>query len=239
MKVDILVFAAHPDDAELGCSATIAKEIAAGKKVAIVDLTSGELGTRGSGPLRLEEAAESSKILKLSARENLGFRDGFFLINESNQLAIISMVRKYRPEVVFLNAPEDRHPDHGRASKLCTKSCFYSGLRRIVTLDKNGKEQEPWRPKNAFHYIQDRHLEPDFVVDVTGFWETKIESVKAFKSQFYDPNSDEPASYISSSEFLEFVNSRGIEFGHQIGTKYGEGFIKSKVLGINSVFDFL
>ncbi len=239
MKIDILVFSAHPDDAELGCSATLAKEIAAGKKVVITDLTQGELGTRGSGPLRLEEAAASAAILNLSARENLGFKDGFFKNDPEHQLEIIRIIRKYRPEIVLLNAPEDRHPDHGRAAQLCTEACFYSGLRKVVTFDADGAEQTAWRPKNAYHYIQDRLLKPDFVVDVTNFWHIKTASILAFKSQFFDPESQEPASYISSPEFLEFINSRGQEFGHQIGVRYGEGFIKSKTPGVNSLFDLV
>ena len=239
MKIDILVFAAHPDDAELGCSATLAKEITSGKTVAIVDLTQGELGTRGSGPLRLIEAENSAKILRLSARENLGFRDGFFKNDEAHQLEIIKKIRFYQPELILINAPEDRHPDHGRASALCSEAIFYSGLRRVSTLDADGKEQAPWRPKNVYHYIQDRRLTPDFIVDVTGFWDTKIASIMAFKSQFFDPDSNEPTSYISSPEFMEFINGRGAEFGHQIGTRYGEGFIKSKALGVNSLFDLL
>lgn len=239
MKVDILVFAVHPDDAELGCSGTLAKEIAAGKKVAIVDLTQGELGTRGSGPLRLKEAEAAAKILKLSARENLGFRDGFFVNDEAHKMAVIKMVRKYQPELIIMNAPEDRHPDHGRASKLCTEAVFLSGLRRIETKDEDGELQEPWRPNNVFHYIQDRNLTPDVVVDISDFWDTKIESVLAFKSQFYDPDSEEPESYISTPDFLEYVKARALEHGHQIGVRYGEGFIKSKWLGVNSLFDFI
>jgi bacillithiol biosynthesis deacetylase BshB1 len=237
--IDLLVFAAHPDDAELGCSGTIAKEVSKGKKVVIVDLTVGELGTRGSGPLRLKEAEEAGKILGLSARENMGFADGFFKNDREHQLALIQVIRKYKPQLVFLNAPEDRHPDHGRASALCTEALFYSGLRRIETRDEAGNLQEPWRPKNAFHYIQDRFLAPDIVVDVSGFWETKQASIMAFKSQFFDPASAEPSSYISSPEFLDFVNSRGAEFGHQIGVKHGEGFIRSKMLGVDSLFDLL
>ncbi len=239
MKTDILVFAAHPDDAELGCSGTLAKEIARGKKAVIADLTQGELGTRGSGSLRLEEAAEAATILKLSARENLGFKDGFFQNDSEHQLKIIQVIRKYRPEIVLLNAPEDRHPDHGRASRLCTEACFYSGLRKIITYAEDGAEQEPWRPKNVFHYIQDRYLQPDLVVDVTDYWDIKTASVMAFKSQFFDPESREPSSYISSPEFLDFIRSRGLEFGHQIGTRYGEGFIRSKMLGVDSLFDLL
>lgn len=237
MQVDILVLAVHPDDAELGCSATIAKEISLGKKVAIVDLTNGELGTRGSGPLRLLEAAESAKVLKLAARENLGYRDGFFTNDETHQLGIIKVLRKYRPTIVLINAPSDRHPDHGRASELCTDACFYSGLRRIESVGEDGLTQEAWRPQNVFHYIQDRYIEPDFVVDVSDFWDIKLQSIKAFGSQFFNPDSNEPSSYISSSEFLDFVNARGTVMGHKIGAKYGEGFIKSKTIGVGSLFD--
>lgn len=239
MKTDILVFAAHPDDAELGCAGTLAKEIAAGKKAVVADLTQGELGTRGSGPLRLQEAAASAAVLGLHARENLGFKDGFFRNDPEHQLEIIRIIRKYQPEIVLMNAPEDRHPDHGRAAQLCTEACFYSGLRKVVTYGSDGKEQAPWRPKNAFHYIQDRFLMPDLVVDVSDFWEIKTASILAFKSQFHDPGSEEPASYISSPEFLQFIHSRGLEFGHQVGARYGEGFIKSKMLGVNSLFDLL
>lgn len=235
-KLDILVMAVHPDDAELGCSGTIAKHIAGGKKVGIVDFSAGELGTRGSGPLRLKEAKASSKVLKLSARENLGFRDGFFINDETHQIELIKMIRKYRPEVVLANATSDRHPDHGRASQLATEACFYSGLRKVETI-LDGEKQQEWRPKNLFYYIQDRYLEPDFVVDVSDFWDIKDESIRAFASQFYDPNSNEPESYLTSPEFLQFVEARAQEMGHKIGVKYGEGFLKSKMLKVASVLE--
>lgn len=236
LKLDILVFAVHPDDAELGCSGTIAKSVAQAYKVGIVDFTTGELGTRGSGEIRLKEAEASSKVLGLTARENLHMRDGFFKNDEEHQLALVKMIRKYKPEVVIANAPEDRHPDHGRAAALATEACFYAGLRRIETLDSDGEQQSAWRPKNLFHYIQDRYLEPDFVVDISDYWTIKDASIRAFKTQFFDPNNTEPSSYISSPEFIQFVEARSKEMGHKIGVKYGEGFIKSKMLKVEDLF---
>lgn len=237
MKLDILVLAVHPDDAELSCSGTIAAHIAMGKKVGIVDFTRGELGTRGTPEIRLQEAAASARILGLSARENLGFRDGFFKNDENHQLKLIEAIRRYQPEVVLANAIEDRHPDHGRAAALADEACFYSGLRMIQTVEKDGTPQVAWRPKAVYHYIQDRYIEPDFVVDVTPFWDIKIESIKAFQSQFFDPNSTEPASYISSPEFLPFIESRSQEMGHKIGVKHGEGFTKTKMIGVQNILD--
>jgi N-acetylglucosamine malate deacetylase 1 len=235
-KLDILVLAVHPDDAELGCSGTIAKYISQGYKVGIVDFTVGELGTRGSGEIRLKEAAKAAEVLGLAARENLHFRDGFFRNDEEHQLGLIKAIRKYQPEIVLANAIEDRHPDHGRASALATEACFYSGLRRIETLDEDGSSQSAWRPKNVFYYIQDRYIEPDFVVDITDFWDIKDKAIRAFESQFFDPNSKEPNSYISSPEFIQFVQARSQEMGHKIGVKYGEGFTKSKTLKAEDLF---
>lgn len=236
MKLDILVFAAHPDDAELGCSGTILSHVAKGYKVGIVDFTSGELGTRGSGELRLIEANEASNILGLSVRENLGFRDGFFVNDEQHQLKLIEIIRKYQPELVLANAPDDRHPDHGKAAKLTTDACFFAGLPKIVTYDLNGNSQAHWRPKNLFHYIQDKYIEPDFVIDISGFWEKKIASIKAFKSQFYDPNNTETPSYISSLDFFNFLEGRARHVGHPAGFTFGEGFIKSRIFGVNNLF---
>jgi N-acetylglucosamine malate deacetylase 1 len=235
--VDILVMAVHPDDAELSCAGTILKHIKEGKKVALIDFTAGDLGTRGTPEIRIAEANESGKILGLSARENLGFRDGFFKNDEEHQKAIIKYIRKYRPEIVLANAVEDKHPDHGRSSQLADEACFYSGLRMIDTFDEEGIKQAAWRPKAVYHYIQDRYIEPDFVVDVSEFWETKELAIRAFRSQFFDPNSKEPESYISSPEFLDFIKSRSAEMGHKIGVKYGEGFTKSKTIGVKSLFD--
>lgn len=239
MKVDILVLAVHPDDAELSCSGTILKQIELGKTVAIVDFTAGELGTRGTAEIRLQEAEDSKNILNLAARENLGLRDGFFRNDEAHQLELIKAIRKYQPEIVLANATEDRHPDHGRAAQLAVDAYFYSGLRMIKTLDQNGEEQPAWRPKNLFHYIQDRYIEPDFVVDITDHWDTKVASIKAFKSQFFDPNSPEPASYISSAEFIDFIEARSREMGHKIGVKHGEGFLKIKTMQVSNLFDIL
>jgi bacillithiol biosynthesis deacetylase BshB1 len=238
LKLDILVMAVHPDDAELGCSGTILKEISIGRKVGILDFTRGELGTRGSAEIRDQEAAESSKIMGLSARENLAFRDGFFNNDEEHQIKIVEVIRRYQPDIVLANAIDDRHPDHGRASKLAVDACFLSGLRKIPTFEKNGSPQKEWRPKQLLHYIQDRYIEPDFVIDITDFWELKEQAIRAFKSQFFDPKSSDPSSYISSPEFLDFIESRSREMGHKIGVKYGEGFTSYRTLGVNSVFDF-
>ncbi len=236
MKLDILVIAAHPDDAELGCSGTIAAHVAKGYKVGIVDLTQGEMGTRGTPEIRMEESAAAAKVLGLSARENLGFKDIFFKDDESHQLELIKVIRKYRPEIVLANAVSDRHPDHGKGASLATHACFMSGLRRIET-QLDGVEQEAWRPKFVYHYIQNNYIEPDFIVDVSAHWDTKIASIMAFKSQFYDPNSKEPLSFISSPEFLPFIESRSRELGHRIMTKYGEGFTVERYIGVADLFD--
>lgn len=234
MKLDILVFAVHPDDAELACSGTIMKHIQDGLKVGIVDLTQGELGTRGSGELRLVEASDSAKVLGLSARENLGLADGFFENKKEEQIALIKAIRKYKPEIVLGNAISDRHPDHGRASKLIFDACFLSGLRKIETV-LDGVQQEAWRPKQLFHYIQDEYIQPDFVVNVTPFWDRKVEAIKAFKSQFHNPNSNEPETHISSGDFFQFIEARSREMGHQIGVTHGEGFVKSKQIGVSNL----
>jgi len=236
MKLDLLAIAAHPDDAELGCSGTLARHIALGHKAGIVDLTRGELGTRGTPEIRMQEAAEAASVLGLHARENLGLRDGRFQNNEQDQLAIIRAVRKYRPEIVITNAPEDRHPDHGRAARLVADACFYAGLSRIITED-GGVEQAAWRPRNLFHFVQSQSLAVDVVVDITPYWETKMQSIKAYKSQFYDPNSTEPETYISTSNFMRMVESRAIEHGHAVGVTYGEGFIRSRVNGVRALTD--
>jgi bacillithiol biosynthesis deacetylase BshB1 len=213
--------AAHPDDAELSCSGTILKHIAAGKKVGIVDFTRGELGTRGTPEIRLQESADATKILGLHARENLGIRDGFFRNDEKTQLKLIEIIRKYQPDIVLANALVDRHPDHGKGAQLAIDACFLSGLRQIKTGDLSA-----WRPAQVYHYIQDRYLEPDFVVDISAHWDQKEAAIRAFKSQFFDPNSTEPTSYISSPDFLNFIQARAMEMGHKIGVKYGEGFQK-------------
>ncbi len=235
MKLDILVFAVHPDDAELGCSGTILKHIAEGKKVGIVDFTRGELGTRGTAATRDEEAKDSALILGLHARENLNFKDGFFKNDEEHQLAVIKMVRKYRPEIVLTNALHDRHPDHGRAGDLANDAIFLSGLLKIET-SIDGVKQEAWRPRLTLQYIQDRYIEPDIIVDISDFIEQKTACIRAFKTQFDSSDNSEPQTYISSPEFLDAVIGRSREFGKSIGTKYGEGFTSRKLLGVDSLF---
>ncbi len=234
MKLDVLVMAAHPDDAELSCAGTILSLIQKGKKVGIVDFTRGELGTRGTPEIRLAESAEATKILGLHARENLEIRDGFFQNDEENQLKLVQVIRKYQPDIVFANALEDRHPDHGKGAKLAIDACFLAGLRQIKT-ELKGQEQTAWRPRNVYHYIQDRYLEPDFVFDITSFWDQKEAAIRAFKSQFFDPQSKEPASYISSPEFLNFIKARAMEMGHKIGVVYGEGFQTQKTIELKEL----
>jgi len=236
MKLDILVLAVHPDDAELGCSGTILKHIAEGKKVGIVDFTRGELGTRGTAETRDLEAADSAKILGLHVRENLRFKDAFFKNDEEHQREVIRMIRKYRPEIVLSNALHDRHPDHARAGDLANDACFLSGLPKIQT-QEDGFEQEAWRPRLNLQYIQDHYIKPDVIIDITPYIESKIKSVQAFKTQFFNPELDEPATYISSPEFFESVIGRAREFGKSIGATYGEGFTSRKLLGVNSLFD--
>ena len=238
MKLDILVMAAHPDDAELSCSGTILAQIAQGKKVGIIDFTQGELGTRGSAEIRLLEAADSAKILGLSARENMGFRDGFFLDDEAHQLKLVEVIRKYRPEILLANALTDRHPDHGRAGKLAVNACFLSGLKKIETTH-DGINQEAWRPKQIFHYVQSVYIQPDFVVDISEHWDKKEASIKAFKTQFFNPDNKEENTFISTPEFMEFLKARAREYGQSIQVKYGEGFVKNQQVGVKDLFDFV
>ena len=234
MKLDILAFGAHPDDIELGCGATIAKEVSLGKKVGIVDLTQGELGTRGSAELRMIEANNAGKILGVSVRENLGFADGFFTNDKKHQLEIIKMIRKYRPDIVLCNAIDDRHIDHGKGSKLVSDACFLSGLVKIET-ELEGKQQEKWRPKHVYHYIQWKNIAPDFVIDVTGFTQKKQAAVLAYSSQFYDPNSKEPESPITSKTFIESINYRARDLGRLIGVEYAEGFTSERYVAAENL----
>jgi len=238
MKLDILVFGAHPDDIELSCGATIAKEISLGKKVGIVDLTRGELGTRGSAEIRDREAADAAKILGVSVRENLSFRDGFFVNDEAHQLEVIKMIRKYQPEIVIANAVDDRHIDHAKGSKLVSDASFLSGLRKIVTT-VDGVSQQAWRPKLVYHYIQWKNLQPDFVVDVTGFIDIKVASLMAYKSQFYDPNSTEPVTPIATKNFKDSILYRAADLGRLINTEYAEGFTVERHLAVNSLADLI
>jgi len=231
MKLDILVLAAHPDDAELGCGGTILKHVAMGHKVGVVDLTRGELGTRGTPETREKEAADSAKILGLSVRENLSLPDGFFRNEREHQLEVVKAIRKFQPDIILANARYDRHPDHGRASEVIFEASFLAGLTKVLT------DQAPWRPKALYHYIQSQFIMPDLVVDVSDFWEKKMDAIRAFKTQFYDPNSKEADTYISSPAFMKLVESRGSEFGHAIGAKYGEGYTVRRFIGVNSLFD--
>lgn len=237
LKLDILVLPVHPDDAELGCSGTILKEIACGKRVGIVDLTRGELGTRGSAEIRDRESAESSKILGLAVRDNLSLPDGFFENTKEYQLKVIEAIRRFKPEIVITNAYHDRHPDHGRASDLVEASAFLSGLRKIETFYQ-GQMQQEWRPNLVLHFLQDNYIKPDILVDVTDFWDKKIDSIRAFGSQFFNPEwQEEPQTYISSPAFIEVIDARAREFGKSIGVKYAEGFTSRKILGVGSLFD--
>ncbi|AUS06398.1 bacillithiol biosynthesis deacetylase BshB1 [Pseudotamlana carrageenivorans] len=236
MKLDILAIGAHPDDVELGCGATIAKEVAQGKKVGVVDLTQGELGTRGTAETRKEEAANAAKILGISVRENLGFADAFFVNDKAHQLEVVKMIRKYKPEMVLCNAIDDRHIDHGKASKLVSDACFLSGLTKIeTTLD--GFLQEAWRPKFVYHYIQWKNIEPDVVVDVSGFIDKKMDAVLAYKTQFFDPKSKAPETPISSKNFTDSVIYRARDLGRLIGTEHAEGFTVERYPAVSSLFD--
>jgi len=234
MKLDILAFGAHPDDVELGAGATIAKEISLGKNIGVIDLTRGELGTRGSAEIRDKEAARSAGVLGVAVRENLGFADGFFVNDKSHQLEIIKMVRKYQPEIVLCNAIDDRHIDHAKGSNLVSEACFLSGLVKIDTwLD--GKSQEKWRPKQVYHYMQWKNLNPDFVVDVSGFIEKKTEAILAYSSQFFDPKSSEPETPISSKNFIDSVNYRARDLGRMIGVEHAEGFNVERFVAVSNL----
>ncbi len=238
MKLDILAIGAHPDDVELSCSGVLAKEASRGKKTGILDLTRGELGTRGSAEIRDQEAAAAAKILGLSVRENIALADGFFTNDKESQLRIIEIIRKYRPEIVLCNAIDDRHIDHGKGSKLASDACFLSGLKKIETrLD--GKAQEAWRPKHVYHYIQWKNLQPDVVVDISGFMDVKMKSVLAYASQFYDPNNPDNNTPISSKNFQDSVKYRAQDLGRLIGTDYAEGFTVERYPAVDSIFDLI
>ena len=238
MKIDILAIGIHPDDVELSCSGTIAKHIAFGKKVGILDLTQGELGTRGNAELRTKEANDAAIILGVSFRTQLNLKDCFFENNEENQKKIIEIIRKHQPEIILCNAISDRHPDHGRASKLVSDSSFYSGLIKIETHSDN-KIQKAWRPKAVYHYIQDQYIHPDFVIDISDFIDIKHKAIMAYSSQFYNPSSNEPETPISSKQFIESVNSKMSILGRDIGVKFAEGFTVNRYPGINSLFDLV
>jgi N-acetylglucosamine malate deacetylase 1 len=237
LKLDILVLAAHPDDAEISCGGTIAKHVSLGHKVGIVDFTRGELGTRGTPETRAKEATEGARILGASIRENLGLKDGFFQNDPEHQLTVVRAIRKFQPEIILANAVFDRHIDHGKGASLGYDASFLSGLVKVETQDASGKKQLPWRPKAVYHYIQSNYIAPDFIVDISDFLETKMKAVRAFKTQFYDPDSREPETYISNPVFLNMLEARATEFGHAIGKKYGEGFTVRRYPGVNTLFD--
>jgi bacillithiol biosynthesis deacetylase BshB1 len=238
MKLDILAFGAHPDDVELSCGGTLLVEKMNGKKTGIIDLTQGELGTRGTAAIRKKEAAAAAKILQVDIRENLELADGFFLNDEAHQKKIIAVIRKYQPEVVLCNAPDDRHPDHGKGARLVTDAVFLSGLRKIATTD-NGATQEVWRPKYVFNYLQDKYLTPTFVIDITKVMDQKIDSVKAYGTQFHNPDLNEPQTYISTPDFMDSVLYRAKMLGKMIGVTYAEGFISNKMIGFENFDSFI
>ena len=236
--VDILVILAHPDDAELCCAGTLLSSIEDGLKVGMVDLTKGELGTRGSDKIRLEEAADAAKVIGAEFRFNLGLRDGFISSDEESLIKVVEQIREHKPKIIITNSRKDRHPDHEAASRLVKKACFLSGLVKIET-NSNGKNQIPWRPKSILYTIQNDYVKPDFVIDITNFYDKKVEAIKCFKSQFYDPESSEPNSFISSLEFLDFIESRSIEMGHKIGAKHGEGFTLDNPISLNTISNII
>ncbi|PJJ60370.1 bacillithiol biosynthesis deacetylase BshB1 [Hymenobacter chitinivorans] len=235
MKLDILALGSHPDDVEMSAAGTLLAAAAMGKKIGIVDFTRGELGTRGTPATRAAEAEAASRILGLSARENLGLPDGFFRNDREHQLPLIAALRRYQPDVVLCNAIHDRHPDHGRGAQLASEACFLSGLRMIETFDADGQPQQPWRPRTVYHYIQDRQIAPDFVVDISEFWPGKWASIQAYKTQFFDPNSQEPTTYLSTPVFSQFMEARAREFGHIIGVEFGEGFTRQRPVGVRDI----
>jgi bacillithiol biosynthesis deacetylase BshB1 len=237
MKLDILAIGVHPDDVELCCSGTLLKHIDAGAKIGILDLTRGELGTRGNAEIRISEANEAARRMGVLVRENVGLADGFFQYSEQAIITIIPFIRKYQPRIVLCNAIDDRHPDHGRSSKLVSDACFYSGLLKIETTTASGVNQERWRPEAVYHYIQDRLMTPDLVVDITPFFKRKMNAIKAFSSQFYDPNSIEPSSPISGEDFLEYITASNRIMGRYIGVIYAEGFMAERPIGVRSLFD--
>ena len=236
IKLDILAFGAHPDDVELGCGGTILKEISNGKKVGIIDLTRGELGTRGSADIRDSESNNASKILGISLMENLNFKDGFFTNDQEHQLKVIECIRKYKPEIVLCNAQDDRHIDHPKAASLVSDSCFLSGLVKVKTKFENS-DQLSWRPKSVYHYIQWKNSSPDFLVDISGFVDLKLEAIKAYRSQFFDPNNNEPETLISKKSFLNDVVNRSADLGRLIGVNNAEGFTSKRLIGINNLND--
>ena len=238
MKLDILVIMAHPDDAELSCSGTIISSVKMGLKVGMIDLTKGELGTRGNETIRIKEANDSAKLMQVEFRDNLNLKDSLFKISNKNKLKIVQKIRQYRPNIVITNSIKDRHPDHEKASNLVNEACFISGLRKFKSM-QDDVYQESWRPEITLFSIQDSYVEPDFIIDVSKYFKDKLKTISCFKSQFYDSKSIEPKSYISSKHFMKFIESRSIEFGHAIGVDHGEGFKSSKKIRINNIYNIL
>jgi bacillithiol biosynthesis deacetylase BshB1 len=238
MKLDILAIGVHPDDVELGCGGTVIQHVKNGYKVGILDLTCGELGTRGSGELRLVEAENAAKIMGVASRSQINLEDGFFEINETNKRKVIEQIRYYQPEIVLCNSPKDRHPDHGRASQLTYDACFLSGLVKIET-SYNNLSQSPWRPKRVLKYVQDWYIEPNLIIDISAVYEQKIEAIFAYQSQFFNPDSKEPKTPISSEEFKDFLEARARSFGRMIGTKFAEGFVTDQPPGVKDLFNIL
>lgn len=236
MKINILAIAAHPDDVELSCAGTLIVHSNRGFTTGVIDLTQGEMGTRGTPEQRLKEAKDAAEIMKLDVRENMGFSDSFFQNDKAHQLALVQKIRKYQPDIVLTNALYDRHPDHGMGAALVEEACFKAGLKMIETLDEHGDVQKSWRPKKVFFGIQSTSLTPDFFVDISEAQETKMEAIKAYKTQFFDPNSNEPQTYISKPEFMDMIEARAIEYGHRIGVKYAEGFVSKQALGVKDLY---
>jgi N-acetylglucosamine malate deacetylase 1 len=239
IKLDILAIGVHPDDVELSCSGTLLRQMSLGNTVGLLDLTLGELGTRGSAAIRTQEAMAAAKIMGATVREQLDLEDGFFIQNRDNLLKIIRIIRKYRPEIILANALEDRHPDHGRAAKLTAEACFLSGLVKIQTYDTDGIQQDAWRPKAVYHYIQDRSLKPDFAIDISDFVEKKFETIMAYKSQFFNPDNTEPTTPISSQAFLDAIRGKDSVYGRYIGVAYAEGYNVDRTVGVKNLFDLL
>ncbi|MDX2196695.1 MAG: bacillithiol biosynthesis deacetylase BshB1 [Cytophagales bacterium] len=238
MKLDILVMAAHPDDAELACGGTIALHTGKGYSVGVADLTRGELGTRGTAEIRMNEAAQAAQILKLSCRTNLKLMDGYISNDIASQIDVIKIIRCHQPEILIINATEDRHPDHARAAELCMNAQFLSGLAKIKTTYQT-HEQAPWRPKSVYHYIQDTYIKPNVIVDISSHFDIKMQSIMTYKSQFYDPSSEYSNTYISDKKYLEYIKARAVEMGHAIGVMYGEGFVKANAVGVQTLFHVL
>ena len=237
MKVDILAIGIHPDDVELSAAGTLLKHAAMGKTFGLLDLSHGELGTRGTPELRREEGTAAAAILGAAFRETTNIPDGFFTHIPENWLQIVSAIRAHQPAIVLCNAPQDRHPDHGRAAKMISDACFYAGLEKIETVDKSGNIQPKWRPKMVFHYIQDQQLTPDFLVDITPYFAQKMEAIRAFSSQFFDPAGTAPNTPISGKDFLDFMEAKARVFGRPILAEFAEGFICARTPGVENLFD--